>query len=158
MLKNHPTTRVPFKEPEAFTGEQGHLEPFLAQVNVFLQLNPGYFINDSDQILWLSTLLCGVAHQWFYPHLSATNPPVWLADNSLFVEQLRTVFGEPDHIAITRQEIKVLSQTTSASLDRMDAQEEQNSYEETLHNHCGSGKSRVLTEFGEIGRINGSMT
>ncbi|SOV06661.1 uncharacterized protein UDID_17562 [Ustilago sp. UG-2017a] len=32
------------KEPEAFTGERGHLEPFLAQVDVFLWLNPGRFI------------------------------------------------------------------------------------------------------------------
>ena len=44
------------------------------------------------------------------------------------------------------------------SWDRMDAQEELDSYEEILHNHCGLGESRVLTEFSEIGRINGSMT
>ncbi|SPC65346.1 uncharacterized protein UHOD_11060 [Ustilago sp. UG-2017b] len=68
------------KEPEVFAGERGHLELFLAQVDVFLQLNPGRFINDSGLILWLSTLLRGVAHQWFYPHLSAVNPPAWLTD------------------------------------------------------------------------------
>ncbi|SOV04612.1 uncharacterized protein UDID_17153 [Ustilago sp. UG-2017a] len=103
------------QEPEAFTGERGHLEPFLAQVDVFLRLNPGRFINDSDQILWLSTLLRGVAHQWFYPHLSAVNPPAWLADYPLFVNQLRIVFGDPDHIATAKREIEVLSQTTSVA-------------------------------------------
>ncbi|SPC61346.1 uncharacterized protein UHOD_11575 [Ustilago sp. UG-2017b] len=103
------------KEPEAFTGERGHLEPFLAQVNVFLWLNPGHFINDSDQILWFSTLLRGVAHQWFYPHLSAVNPPAWLADYSLFVNQLRIVFGDPDCIATAKREIEVLSQATSVA-------------------------------------------
>ncbi|SOV09386.1 uncharacterized protein UDID_18575 [Ustilago sp. UG-2017a] len=103
------------KEPEAFTGERGHLEPFLAQVNMFLRLNPGCFINDSDQILWLSTLLRGVAHQWFYPHLSAVNPPAWLTDYPLFINQLRVVFGDPDHIATAKREIEVLSQTTSVA-------------------------------------------
>ncbi|SPC63847.1 uncharacterized protein UHOD_11348 [Ustilago sp. UG-2017b] len=103
------------KEPEAFTGERGHLEPFLAQVNVFLRLNPGHFINDSDQILWFSTLLHGVAHQWFYPHLSAVNPPAWLADYSLFVNKLHIVFGDPDRIATTKREIEVLSQATSVA-------------------------------------------
>ncbi|SPC61966.1 uncharacterized protein UHOD_12133 [Ustilago sp. UG-2017b] len=103
------------KEPEAFTGERGHLEPFLAQVNVFLWLNPGHFINDSDQILWLSTLLRGVAHQWFYPHLSAVNPPAWLTDYPLFINQLRVVFGDPDRIATAKREIEALSQTTSVA-------------------------------------------
>ncbi|SOV04526.1 uncharacterized protein UDID_17112 [Ustilago sp. UG-2017a] len=103
------------KEPEAFTGERGHLEPFLAQVDMFLRLNPGRFINDSDQILWLSTLLCGVAHQWFYPHLSAVNPPAWLTDYPLFINQLRVVFGDPDRIATAKREIEVLSQTTSVA-------------------------------------------
>ncbi|SPC63716.1 uncharacterized protein UHOD_11307 [Ustilago sp. UG-2017b] len=91
-------------------------EPFNdTQVNVFLRLNPGHFINDSDQILWFSTLLRGVAHQWFYPHLSAVNPPAWLADYSLFVNQLRIVFGDPYRIATTKQEIEVLSQATSVA-------------------------------------------
>ncbi|SYW80736.1 uncharacterized protein UBRO2_03950 [Ustilago bromivora] len=101
------------KESEVFTSKRGHLEPFLAQVDVLLQLNPGHFTNDSKQILWLSTLLHGVAHQWFYHHLSATIPLVWLADYSLFVNQLCIVFGDPDHITTTMREIKVLSQTTS---------------------------------------------
>ncbi|SOV03415.1 uncharacterized protein UDID_18660 [Ustilago sp. UG-2017a] len=103
------------KEPEVFAGERGHLEPFLAQVDVFLRLNPGCFINDSDQILWLSTLLRGVAHQWFYPHLSAVNPPAWLTDYPLFIHQLRVVFGDPDCIATAKREIEALAQTTSVA-------------------------------------------
>ncbi|SOV02793.1 uncharacterized protein UDID_18033 [Ustilago sp. UG-2017a] len=85
------------------------------QVDVFLRLNPGRFINDSNQILWFSTLLRGVAHQWFYPHLSAVNPPAWLTDYPLFVNQLCIVFGDPDRIATAKREIKVLSQTTSVA-------------------------------------------
>ncbi|SPC61518.1 uncharacterized protein UHOD_11135 [Ustilago sp. UG-2017b] len=104
------------KEPEVFAGERGHLEPFLAQVDVFLRLNPGRFINDSDLILWLSTLLRGVAHQWFYPHLSAVNPPAWLTDYPLFINQLRVVFGDPDRIATAKREIEALSQTTSLQM------------------------------------------
>ncbi|SPC60870.1 uncharacterized protein UHOD_11176 [Ustilago sp. UG-2017b] len=103
------------KEPEVFAGERRHLEPFLAQVDVFLRLNPGHFINDSDLILWLSTLLRGVAHQWFYPHLSAVNPPAWLTDYPLFINQLRVVFGDPDCIATAKREIEALSQTTSVA-------------------------------------------
>ncbi|SPC62077.1 uncharacterized protein UHOD_12159 [Ustilago sp. UG-2017b] len=91
-------------------------EPFNdTQVNVFLRLNPGHFINNSDQILWFSTLLRGVAHQWSYPHLSAVNPPAWLADYSLFVNQLHIVFGDPDRIATAKREIEVLSQATSVA-------------------------------------------
>ncbi|SOV07548.1 uncharacterized protein UDID_19213 [Ustilago sp. UG-2017a] len=56
-----------------------------------------------------------MAHQWFYPHLSAVNPPAWLADYPLFVNQLHIVFGDPDRIATTKQEIEVLSQTTSVA-------------------------------------------
>ncbi|SPC60939.1 uncharacterized protein UHOD_11199 [Ustilago sp. UG-2017b] len=104
------------KEPEVFAGERGHLEPFLAQVDVFLRLNPGRFINDSDLILWLSTLLRGVAHQWFYPHLSAVNPPAWLTDYPLFINQLHVVFGDSDRIATAKREIEALSQTTSENV------------------------------------------
>ncbi|SOV08098.1 uncharacterized protein UDID_17285 [Ustilago sp. UG-2017a] len=111
---NH-SKRIESLEDQAFTGERGHLEPFLAQVDVFLWLNPGRFINNSDQILWLSTLLRGVANQWFYPHLSAVNPPAWLTDYPLFINQLRVVFGDPDRIATAKQEIEVLSQTTSVA-------------------------------------------
>ncbi|SPC67975.1 uncharacterized protein UHOD_12199 [Ustilago sp. UG-2017b] len=69
------------KEPEVFAGEQGHLEPFLAQVDVFL----------------------------------AVNPPAWLTDYPLFINQLRVVFGDPDHIATAKREIEALSQTTSVA-------------------------------------------
>ncbi|SPC62821.1 uncharacterized protein UHOD_11813 [Ustilago sp. UG-2017b] len=44
------------------------------------------------------------------------------------------------------------------SWDQMDAQEELESYEETMCSNRGSGKERVLTELSEIGRIEGSMT
>ncbi|SAM84026.1 uncharacterized protein UBRO_20023 [Ustilago bromivora] len=44
------------------------------------------------------------------------------------------------------------------SWDRMNAQEELESYEETMCSNCGSGKERVPTELSEIGRIKGSMT
>ena len=40
----------------------------------------------------------------------------------------------------------------------MGAQEELESYEGILYNHCGLGKRRVPTEFSEIGRIDSSMT
>ena len=39
------------------------------------------------------------------------------------------------------------------SWDRMDAQEELESYEETMHSNHGSGKERVLMELSEIGRL-----
>ncbi|SAM85954.1 uncharacterized protein UBRO_20944 [Ustilago bromivora] len=47
---------------------------------------------------------------------------------------------------------------TLLSWDRMNAQEELESYEETMRSDCGSGKERVLTELSEIDRIEGSMT
>ncbi|SPC60615.1 uncharacterized protein UHOD_11134 [Ustilago sp. UG-2017b] len=53
--------------------------------------------------------------QWFYPHLSAVNPPAWLTDYPLFISQLRVVFGDPDCIATAKQEIEALSQTTSVA-------------------------------------------
>ena len=37
-------------------------------------------------------------------------------------------------------------------------QEELDSYEGTMHSHCGLGEERVPTELSEIGRIEGSMT
>ncbi|KAJ1029245.1 hypothetical protein NDA13_002500 [Ustilago tritici] len=52
---------------------------------------------------------------WFYPHLNAANPPAWLTDYSLFLKQLHIVFGDPDCIATAKQEIEVLSQTTSVA-------------------------------------------
>ncbi|SAM67922.1 uncharacterized protein UBRO_20243 [Ustilago bromivora] len=44
------------------------------------------------------------------------------------------------------------------SWGQMNAQEELESYEETMHNDCGLGEGRVPTELSEIGRIEGSMT
>ena len=58
------------------------------------------------------------------------------------------------------QLLKAVSNTCSPVLsqDRIDAQEEMDSYEELMCNNRGLGESRVPTEFSEIGRINGSMT
>ncbi|SPC64844.1 uncharacterized protein UHOD_12122 [Ustilago sp. UG-2017b] len=56
-----------------------------------------------------------VAHQWFYPHLSTVNPPAWLTNYPLFINQLCVVFGDPDRIATAKREIEALSQTTSVA-------------------------------------------
>ncbi|CCF54077.1 uncharacterized protein UHOR_16344 [Ustilago hordei] len=48
--------------------------------------------------------------------------------------------------------------TSKLSWGQMNAQEELESYEETMHNNCGLGQGRVPTELSEIGRIKGSMT
>ncbi|SAM80035.1 uncharacterized protein UBRO_20015 [Ustilago bromivora] len=56
------------------------------------------------------------------------------------------------------RELMLLVVGNDLSWDRMDAQEELDSYEETMCNNRGSGRRRVLTEFSEIGRIEGSMT
>ena len=47
---------------------------------------------------------------------------------------------------------------TQLSWDRIDAQEELDSYEVTMHNNRGLGRRRVPKEFSEIGRTDGSMT
>ena len=44
------------------------------------------------------------------------------------------------------------------SQDRMDAQEETDSYEESMCNNHESGERRIPAEFSEIGRTIGSMT
>ncbi|SOV06588.1 uncharacterized protein UDID_17531 [Ustilago sp. UG-2017a] len=43
------------------------------------------------------------------------NPPAWLTDYPLFINQLRVVFGDPDRIATAKREIEALSQTTSVA-------------------------------------------
>ncbi|SOV04343.1 uncharacterized protein UDID_17069 [Ustilago sp. UG-2017a] len=48
--------------------------------------------------------------------------------------------------------------STPLSWDRMNAQEELESYEETMRSDRGLGKERVLAELSEISRIEGSMT
>ncbi|SPC66568.1 uncharacterized protein UHOD_12259 [Ustilago sp. UG-2017b] len=45
----------------------------------------------------------------------AVNPPAWLTDYPLFINQLCVVFGDPDRIATAKREIEALSQTTSVA-------------------------------------------
>ncbi|SPC68184.1 uncharacterized protein UHOD_12381 [Ustilago sp. UG-2017b] len=43
------------------------------------------------------------------------NPPAWLTNYPLFINQLCVVFGDPDRIATAKREIEALSQTTSVA-------------------------------------------
>ncbi|KAJ1585474.1 hypothetical protein NDA15_006533 [Ustilago hordei] len=81
-----------------------------------------------------------------------------LWDHSKGCKSHTAAFQHLQAIQPEAEELLVQHIQKQVSWDQMDAQEELESYEETMCSNHGLGKKRFLTKLSEIGRTKGSMT
>lgn len=102
-------------KPDRFTGQRSKLEDFITQVRLYISLQPHKFHSDQTKVSFTASFLRDKALQWFQPHLEEKPQPPWLSDFELFVEQLRTNFGDPDRVATAERKLFDLRQRGSAT-------------------------------------------
>ena len=86
------------KEPEPFLGKDPKkLKAFLFQCLLYFQSSSN-FQNNSKQVTFALSYLWDVAQELFEPRISGftKEPPLWLENWDLFVEELQSNFGPFD--------------------------------------------------------------
>lgn len=63
------STAIKVKMPEDFTGNRAKLTTFMAQAALYMVFNAKQFANETQQVLWVITLLKGAAFDWISPFL-----------------------------------------------------------------------------------------
>jgi hypothetical protein len=101
---------IKMKVPEPFDGTRAKLLEFLGQVELYMHFNGYKFKNETEQVLFIVTLLKGAAYNWISPFLldfTATKTSNGLVSNRAkretqryflttqgFGEGIRQVFGD----------------------------------------------------------------
>ena len=85
--------KVPIPEP--FDGNRTKLKSFLLKCDLYMGFNGYKFVNETDRILWVTTLLKGPAFDWMEPHVTDyidnKGPNGELVEDNMFDETL-TIF------------------------------------------------------------------
>ena len=103
------------KDPETFNGQRDLLNAFITECTLIFELQPSRFTNDRTMIGYMVALLRGTALMAVRPHLVAEIRPSFLLSYPVFIEYLKTNFGDPDEKGTARRKLKLLRQTSSAS-------------------------------------------
>ena len=112
----HSTSREPkVKDPETFHGQRDTLNAFLTECELIFELQPSRFADDRTKVSYMISLLRGMPLLAVRPLLSQTPRPFMLEDYVLFVEYLRTNYGDPDEKGTARRKLKSLRQVGPAS-------------------------------------------
>ena len=111
-----PHPREPkIKDPETFSGQRDTLTAFLTECELIFELQPSRFPDDRTKVGYLISLLRGTPLLAVRPLLQEIPRPFILEDVVLFVEYLKTNYGDPDERGTARRKLKALRQTGPAS-------------------------------------------
>ena len=89
------------RKPETFTGKDSKkLKAFLFQCRLYFRSSP-FYDDDFNKVTFALSHLSDTAQQWFEPGVSdeTVEPPDWLTDWDLFVQQLQDNFGPTNETA-----------------------------------------------------------
>lgn len=116
---SHHTPKEPkVSAPEAFHGrEKTKLPAFLLGLNIVFNTQASRYPDDLTKINYAISFLRDDAIAWVTPFSNkpAVEQPAWLSSYDLFVEELKTMFGDPDEVATAERQIRVLRQRGPAS-------------------------------------------
>ena len=120
-----PSNQAPFtwsKEPKVsspppFSGRKDEAKEFLLKCDTVFAIQPNSYSSNKSKIAFVTNLLKNEAYQWVLPHLDlpAAQQPAWISSWLLFKEEFKKVFGDSDIIETSRQKLKSLKQTKSAT-------------------------------------------
>ena len=108
--------RVKAREPDPYDGSQpAKLRAFLSQCKLVFRSSPHIYDDDELKIMYAVSYLQGTALRWFEPILSLDeidlpcHAYVWTA----FENELQSMFGEPDPVALATQKLDSLTMKDS---------------------------------------------
>ncbi|CAD6970757.1 unnamed protein product, partial [Tilletia controversa] len=104
--------------PEAYHGRnKSKLGHFLLGLNIVIKTQSSRFPDDESKINYAISFLRDDAMAWIEPF--ATKPsedqPAYMKNYSLFIKELKTIFGDPDEVATAERSIRLLRQRGLAS-------------------------------------------
>lgn len=102
---------VKAKEPELFSGRADELEDWLAQCELYFDLQARSFRTDIMKVKYATGCLRGLAAIWWKPHRMAETPPEWSLTWKAFADELRRSFGERDQRKYAQQRLENTRQT-----------------------------------------------
>jgi len=112
----HNTSKEPkVKDPETFHGHRDTLNAFLTECELIFELQPSRFVDNRTKVSYMISLLRGTPLLAVRPLLSQIPRPIILEDFALFVDYLRTNYGDPDEKGTARRKLKALRQIGPAS-------------------------------------------
>ncbi|MBW0561957.1 hypothetical protein O181_101672 [Austropuccinia psidii MF-1] len=108
-----PAFKTPsMKKPDYFDGTQAHeLRGFIQSCQLIFHNDPENCFSDRKKFLYSSSFLTGRAGEWIEPYLSniCNEDPSYLLNNwQLFQTQLFTLFGDPNEVRKSEQELDSL--------------------------------------------------
>jgi hypothetical protein len=105
------------RKPKPFDGKSlSQLPEFLSQVRVAFRSRPLAYPDEEAKVLYAISYLEGPALSCIQPYIDKDEPPSWMTDFSLFTKQLKKLFGDPDVVGNTSHQLRMLKQTSLASL------------------------------------------
>jgi len=119
-------------QPDTFHGDRKKLRAYLAQVKLYIRLNPGKLDQQADRVMFASTYLRDGAFRWFEPYLNdyldESKPNMAETDRmfatfTYFEEKIKQVFGNVDEERTAARDLQLLKQTGSATKYSSDFQQ-----------------------------------
>ena len=101
--------RPKIKEPDVFKGERFKLREWLAQMKVYFRLVEWAEGNDTETIVYRTSLMRGSAGTWMMHYIEVLKQPTWTTWPQ-FAEQLRNQFGVIDRKGEARHRLKNITQ------------------------------------------------
>jgi len=101
--------------PGNLSGSADTLNAFLTECELIFELQPSRFVDDRTKVSYMISLLRGTPLLAERPLLSQIPRPIILEDFTLFVDYLRTNYGDPDEKGTARRKLKALRQVGPAS-------------------------------------------
>ncbi|CAD6929902.1 unnamed protein product [Tilletia controversa] len=104
--------------PEFFHGRsKTKLAHFLLGLNIVLQTQSSRFPDDRSKITFAISFFRDEAMSWIEPFANKDplDQPDFMKIYRLFVNELKTIFGDPDEVATAERQIRALRQRGSAS-------------------------------------------
>ena len=103
------------KDPETFSGQRDLLNAFLTECEILFELQSSRFAFDRTRISYIISLLRGTPLLAVRPLLRQSPRPEILEDYELFIQYLRTNYGDSDERGTARRKLKALRQVGPAS-------------------------------------------
>jgi hypothetical protein len=111
------TKEPKISSPPVFAGRKQEATEFLLKCDTVFNVQNRTYSSDQSKLAFVTNLLKDEAYHWVMPHLllPVQEQPAWINNWVLFKEEFRKAFGDSDIIETSRQKLKALRQTQSAT-------------------------------------------
>lgn len=156
LTANNKISEPKVSQPEHYSGQRSKLSTFITQVSMVIALQGSRFPTEQSKIFYAGSFLRDTAFLWFQPYVGAHNPPAFMESFTLFCDELRRTFGDPDEERTAERQLYALRQRGSvtnyiADFMRYSVQVRWNDEAKASQFYRGL-KDTIKDEFARIGR------